>query len=1358
MTDFRSLEEFAAAAELDRRQRQQRPAAAPQRAVPDRGSAGGGHHWGNVGNPRAAREQTSFWDRFTAARNDPQLQRQIDRAMPAEFNNARIVMGGLRDAAQGFMDSVDDLSAAADSFVHSRTGIGTYLAFGRDADNGVAGLVTKAQAEARTGRQAGFGNLPEVATPQIAGAAAARDIVEFGANFLPAMRATKFIAAAGNTARVTPAVAAGFRGLQATTAGAYAAFVDHEPMQGNLVNMAKELGIPAPSILEALEVEEDDSALEARLKNAAVDFVAGPIFDGAIATLGAAVRGVKAVKNINADLDAIIGVPEEAMRVNPKAARVADEGITVQTANGTVHDVPRQPKGTDELPEVTPREPGTVGPLDDNMAEGFAALPQRTKAKIAKLSDADKHKLADDLISDDPARAVELDERLGLHPARVDVTNALLKDETGDSVIDVIVKTADAIEDLSMSYGSAKRGWSQAQALGNILGVHRNRVVEVFQGKTKNLDAFAMVARRTVANSAVDLMRLAERAKAYSGAPDSPEWMEFMTALDTHSVLHATLKGATSNMGRGLASLRATVNASKGSKARLKVLAGDAETSPVDDALSAYQAMLNQTTAAGRKALVEKVIRTGGDLPKLGKLADAGANPRAFRRAAREYLVNTLWSVGTAKATVVGTVLHGSARIASRTMMHGYGLMFAGGRGQAYAIERAADVAYTATMVKSLGIGLGRTLHLLADTALHEGRLIAGPVGLDKGIKRVHEALNDSVGPFRPTTARPEFERETAFAIKPETIDALMGSADQLPAVMRMGYRGLLGVMGVGVNTLGATGRGVRALTIEAADELFGSISTQAHRAANASRQAMTEGYAQGLKGKPLEDFVTARSKAYFSHQSEELLEQIENQIAAGADANSPELMDAAKLALARMEIEENTSATVAQLMLQDRLQTGWANVASKGLRATDRYLGGDMGLLFPIVHTPLRGLEVAFKDFTPLGLLSSEMRDRIMSGGPDASVVMAQMALGTTLIGWAATQALEGNIVGYDGGPKSSTRMTRPQYSIRIGDKWHEYNRYDPMTMHLGLAADIVEVTREVDLEGKDEPGPELLRAASAMALAFSRNVTSRTFMRSVNDYSVILSDTEGSRAEAALEQLFVSTAGRIAPLGGMARWWENTDDNATREAVTLWEKTLRQTGWFQDSLPVRVDPLLGLPVPYDRELGVNTKAVTDDPLINEMAALAFDIPTQSKTLKGIDLTSAQLSRVAVIRGQEAVDDTGRTMEETLRDLIADPEWSEMNRGARIRAVRKVRDDYNRLVPDILAEEDPEFAYQLELKAEHKYLTQELGMEGPTLWQELDRFKREERGLRGLPAEEQDKFAAIFGPSGAPTALAGLR
>lgn len=264
-------------------------------------------------------------------------------------------------------------------------------------------------------------------------------------------------------------------------------------------------------------------------------------------------------------------------------------------------------------------------------------------------------------------------------------------------------------------------------------------------------------------------------------------------------------------------------------------------------------------------------------------------------------------------------------------------------------------------------------------------------------------------------------------------------------------------------------------------------------------------------------------------------------------------------------------------------------------------------------------------------------------------------------------------------------------------------------------------------------------------MALAFSRNVTSRTFMRSVNDYAVILSDADGSRAEASLEKLFVSTTGRMAPLSGMARWWETGDDLATREAVTLWEKTLRQTGWFQHSLPVRVDPLLGRPILFDRELGVATKRVTDDRLINEMAALAFDIPAQSKTLKGVDLTAEQLSRVAVIRGQEARDRTGRTMEETLRDLISDPEWSEMHRGQRIRAVRKVRDDYNRLVPEVLASEDPEFAFQLDLKNEHRVLTQRLGLEGTALWTELDRYKRDERRLRGLPDEEQGRLKALF-------------
>src|SRR5690606_10012206 len=106
----------------------------------------------------------------------------------------------------------------------------------------------------------------------------------------------------------------------------------------------------------------------------------------------------------------------------------------------------------------------------------------------------EKKALADDILSGNPARQVEIDERLGLHPNRVDVTNALLKDETGEAVIDVIVKTADAVQELADAYGSSRRGWTEAQALGNILGVHGKRVVEVFQSKTKNLDAFAMVA------------------------------------------------------------------------------------------------------------------------------------------------------------------------------------------------------------------------------------------------------------------------------------------------------------------------------------------------------------------------------------------------------------------------------------------------------------------------------------------------------------------------------------------------------------------------------------------------------------------------------------------------------------------------------------------------------------------------------------------------------------------------------------------------------------------------------------------------------------------------------------------------
>ncbi|KAK0338797.1 hypothetical protein LTR94_037126, partial [Friedmanniomyces endolithicus] len=78
-------------------------------------------------------------------------------------------------------------------------------------------------------------------------------------------------------------------------------------------------------------------------------------------------------------------------------------------------------------------------------------------------------------------------------------------------------------------------------------------------------------------------------------------------------------------------------------------------------------------------------------------------------------------------------------------------------------------------------------------------------------------------------------------------------------------------------------------------------------------------------------------------------------------------------------------------------------------------------------------------------------------------------------------------------------------------------------------------------------------------------------------------------------------------------------------------------------NELPVKRDTLLGKPIPYDRVLGIKVKGETDDPLLKELAEIGFDLPPDSKSFRGVELSATQLARLKELRGQ-VVQINGRT------------------------------------------------------------------------------------------------------------------
>lgn len=1243
---------------------------------------------------------------------------------PGFFSEAgRVIAGGVRDAAQGSIDTFNDIDTAVSDWADRKMGLGTYALYGRNARNGVIELVSKDRWRQATGEQDALNaRLPAVAENQTVAGQVGRDIAEFGTSFVTFSKQLKGLEALGSVAKWGKPV----------VAGALAAFVDIEPMEGNLLNLADQLGVPRNAVIEALAVEEDDGAIEARLKNASTDAVAGLAFDAGIKALTFGVRAVRGAKKAKSSLEGQAAVPEEALKHAPEldaeAARAVDEVFAPKAAaEAAPKAAPEVAPGTqqslfDDLPPAA--KPAQV----DELEEALFAIP----SKMQGLSDEAVQSLAR---SYHEGSGYEVLQRLGLNPARIDFAKVLAEGESAEKVAEMVERIAEAVQPLAMQAGSKPRSWSQTQMLANLLGGTESQVVASFKGATNLLDAKAWAARQFLGGSAARLTRLAELARDHIDAPGSPQYVEFLKALEAHAALQAQFKAATSNLGRALNSLKGTATAKEAVERarRLRDLNADPKDATgsgkgVKTAEDALRALGDAKTPAERRRLIEKIIKAKGDTAALTKLAARYQGPARWQRATREFITGALFGPGTAVVNVVSTAGHIFMRALARLPVHA--LAYASGKagGREYVAMRVADTAYLTTVIPGFARGFTQAAKLFRDEFTEELQGLAGSFGSNKaerGLAQARKWMDEKMGAFTPRFERPDAERSKEWRISKDTVDALMDDTDQLPALMRIGMRGLVGLASGAFNAVGASSRIVRMVTIDMTDELMGAVSEQATRAATAARIAALEGYDRGLSGDNLAKYVRQRADVLLQHNSDELMEQIERLVALGAKEDSDEVMTLAAEAARALDIKELGQAEARKVLFQDDLNWRVSQTAAKFLPELDAHTG----VIFPFIKTPLKIMETTLGDYTPLGLLQKETRDRLYSGGIDAQITLSQIALGTTVVGTAVAWAAAGNIVGYDGGPRSPNRLHRPAYSMRVGDRWIEYGRMEPLGLILGFGADLHEYQLHADQaeEGEGPSRGEIEKAIAGMMFAFGRNILSKTWMTTMRELVGAAGAETVEQSESMMERLLTVTVQKAVPMGGVMRWWEGENHGVTREAVGMWEKIVASTPW-SDTLPVRRDTLLGRPIEYNRVGGIQAGWDPKDPLLRELGDLPLQLPPNSRKYMGVELSSAQMARLKELRGQVVEDTWGYTLEGKLRELVTSPEWQELDPEQRAKAVTGLRQDYHSLAIDALREEDREFDHavgsvQLRRKLEKK------GWSQPEISAELELFRKEVLG-----------------------------
>lgn len=309
--------------------------------------------------------------------------------------------------------------------------------------------------------------------------------------------------------------------------------------------------------------------------------------------------------------------------------------------------------------------------------------------------------------------------------------------------------------------------------------------------------------------------------------------------------------------------------------------------------------------------------------------------------------------------------------------------------------------------------------------------------------------------------------------------------------------------------------------------------------------------------------------------------------------------------------------------MLRDPATMREARIAAE--RATFQTPLGDIGqaitmalnkskvgrLIVPFVRTPTNILKRA-AEFTPAGYGMEAVKSALSKGGGEAAVAHARIAIGSGLMLAMIGLASQGMVTG--NGPQDPRerdllmRQGWQPYSVKVGDRWFKFNRFEPVGMLMGMAADMHDI-------GAYASGDDLDKLGSMIMTSIALNLGDKTFLRGITDFSQAYSDPQryASRWAQGLGSSMVPNI-----LAQTAR----AGDPYMREAQTLMDAIKAKVPGVRENLAKKLD-IAGEPIEQSWDaLGnpLQHSAQKSDALADAM--LRLDVmkgkPSRKLTLSG--------------------------------------------------------------------------------------------------------------------------------------------
>ena len=370
------------------------------------------------------------------------------------------------------------------------------------------------------------------------------------------------------------------------------------------------------------------------------------------------------------------------------------------------------------------------------------------------------------------------------------------------------------------------------------------------------------------------------------------------------------------------------------------------------------------------------------------------------------------------------------------------------------------------------------------------------------------------------------------------------------------------------------------------------------------------------------------------------------------------------------------------------------------------------MKLILPFVRTPTNILRAGIQRTPGLHRLSQGMKADLASGDPRlVAQARGKLVTGSTMWAGAAALAFEGTLTGT--GPADPVARQnlmetgwRP-YSFKVGDRYVSYQRMDPFAMFFGIAADIAAMSGGVSDAKMNE-------IATTAVIGLVNNIGSKTYLTGIIDIV-----EAASQPERYLESTLQRYASSMVPMSAAMREIRKMDDPMMREVRSVVDAVQNTIPGMSDKLPAKRSWVTGKPIVYPVGWGADMMSPVgeafasmnpilqghdlNDTVLDEIAARPGGFTAPTRTQRGVELTSAQYSRLLELHGTVKNPSTGQTMYDALRSTIESAGYQALPSDITDRAVdprskllSKLTSGYREVALKMLMKEDEELRLKI--------------------------------------------------------------